>query len=39
MSALSNGLFVAKLSDGRVNGVWADYSLETTQNKALKGTG
>ena len=31
--------FIAKLSDGRFNGVWIDYALETTQNKALKGSG
>ena len=34
-----DGLFVAKLTKGNFNGVWLDYILETTANKALKGTG
>ena len=33
------GNFVAKLSEGKFNKVWMDYCLETTENKALKGTG
>jgi hypothetical protein len=36
---LQDGQFVAKLSDGKFNGVWPDYTLETTGNKALNGTG
>ncbi|XP_052801704.1 uncharacterized protein LOC128232273 [Mya arenaria] len=33
------GLFTAKLSSGKFNNVWLDYTLEATENKALKGTG
>ena len=39
VSAFEEGSFVAKLSHGRFNAVWMDYTLETTENKALKGTG
>jgi len=39
VEAFENGLFVAKLGEGRFNSVWADYALEVTQNKALKGKG
>lgn len=38
-SAFEEGLFVAKLTDGKFNNVWLDYTLETTENKALKGSG
>ena len=38
-TAFENGQFVAKLTDGLWNGVWLDYALETTENKALKGQG
>ena len=38
-SAFEEGLFVAKLTEGHFNAVWLDYALETTENKALKGTG
>ena len=31
--------FVAKLSQGRFNGVWIDNALEATENKDLKGSG
>ena len=31
--------FIAKLSQGRFNGVWIDYALEATENKDLKGSG
>ena len=31
--------FVAKLSKGKFNGTWIDYTLEVTANKALKGVG
>lgn len=34
-----DGLFTAKLSTGAFNRVWLDYTLEATENKALKGTG
>ena len=37
--AFQDGLFVAKLSEGKFNAVWIDYALEVTENKALKGTG
>jgi hypothetical protein len=30
---------MAKLAKGTFNAVWADYALEVTENKALKGTG
>ena len=39
MESFTQKGFIAKLSDGRFNGVWIDYALETTQNKALKGSG
>lgn len=39
MEAFEHGNFVAKLSRGRFNAVWMDYTLEATENKALKGTG
>ena len=32
-------LFVAKLAEGNFNAVWADYALEVTENKALRGAG
>ncbi len=31
-----DGLFTVKLSEGVFNGVWLDYTLETTENKVLK---
>ena len=31
--------FVSKLSPGLFNMVWPDYTLETKENKKLKGTG
>jgi hypothetical protein len=34
-----DGNFIAKLTEGNFNGLWLDYTLETTANKALKGTG
>ena len=37
--AFTNGDFTAKLEHGRFNNVWIDYTLETTENKALKGSG
>jgi len=37
--AFRDGLFVSKLTRGAFNGVWIDYTLEATENKALKGTG
>lgn len=33
------GRFTVKLSPGHFKGVWLDYTLETTANKDLKGTG
>ncbi|XP_060579912.1 uncharacterized protein LOC132736731 [Ruditapes philippinarum] len=33
------GMFTAKLSSGKFNSVWLDYTLEVTENKALKGAG
>ena len=39
LAAFNDGLCVAKLSEGPFNAVWADYALEVTENKALKGTG
>ena len=39
LAAFEQGDFVAKLSQGQFNGVWINYSLEATENKALKGTG
>ena len=39
LEAFAQGLFVARLSEGEFNGVWLDYTLETTENKALKGSG
>ena len=39
IQSFKEGLFVAKLSSGNFNGVWIDYTLETTENKALKGQG
>ena len=38
-AAFKEGLFVAKLTDGKFNKVWLDYTLEATENKALKGSG
>ena len=37
--AFQEKLFVAQLSSGPFKGVWYDYALETTKNKALKGQG
>ena len=34
-----DGQFVAKLYDGKFNGVWPEYTLETAENKASKSTG
>ncbi len=39
VDAFNEGLFEAKLADGNFNSVWADYALEVTENKALKGKG
>ena len=39
ISNFKEGLFAAKLSEGRFNSVWIDYVLEATENKALKGSG
>lgn len=36
-TAVEEGNFVAKLSRGRFNAIWMDYTLEATENKALKG--
>ena len=33
------GSFTAKLTPGSFNGVWYDYTLETTENKDLKSSG
>ena len=38
VQGFKDGLFVAKLSQGRFNKVWIDYVLEATENKALKGS-
>ena len=38
-AAFEQGLFVAKLTDAHFNAVWLDYTLEATENKALKGKG
>lgn len=37
--AFQDGDFVAKISSGRFNKVWLDYTLESTENKSLKGSG
>ena len=37
--AFADGNFTAKLKTGKFNNVWIDYTLETTENKALKGSG
>ena len=37
--AFQEGIFVAKLTEGNFNAVWLDYTLEVTENKALKGSG
>jgi hypothetical protein len=39
VTAFEQDEFTAKLSQGRFNAVWMDYTLEATENKALKGTG
>ena len=39
INGFKEGLFSAKLSEGKFNSVWTDYVLEATQNKALKGSG
>ena len=33
------GKFLSKATSGRLNGVWMDYAIETTENKTLKGQG
>ena len=38
-NAFKEGNFVAKLSTGNFNKVWLDYTLESTENKSLKGSG
>ena len=38
-AAFHEDLFVAKLTHGKFNNVWLDYTLEKTENKALKGNG
>ena len=37
--AFADGNFTAKLTTGKVNNVWIDYTLQTIENKALKGLG
>ena len=37
--AFTDGNFTAILKTGKFNNVWIDYTLETTENKALKGSG
>ena len=39
IQSFEEGLFVAKIFAGMFNGVWLDYTLESTENKALKGQG
>lgn len=39
LSQFQDSHFVARLSNSKFNGVWIDYTLETTENKALKGAG
>ncbi len=39
LTQFQDGNFVAKLTSGRFNSVWLDYTIEATENKALKGTG
>ncbi len=39
LAEFEDGNFVAKLSSGKFNSVWLDYAIETTENKALKGSG
>ena len=39
LEAYKDGQFVAKLSHGKFNDVWMDYTIEATENKALKGAG
>ena len=34
-----DGHFVSKLSEGKFNAVWMDYTIEATENKTLKGSG
>ena len=38
-TVFNEGMFVAKFSEGCFNGVWADYALEVTEHKALRGLG
>ena len=38
-ASFTAGNFVAKLNEGSFNDVWIDYTLETTENKSLKGKG
>ena len=39
LEAYKDGQFVAKLSHGKFNDVWMDYTIEATENNALKGAG
>ena len=39
LTEFADGKFVSKATSGRFNGVWMDYAIETTENKALKGQG
>lgn len=39
LSSFQDGHFIAKLSSGKFNSVWLDYTIEATENKALKGSG
>ena len=34
-----DGQFVSRLSEGKFNAVWMDYTIEATENKTLKGSG
>ena len=38
-AAFEEEWFVVKLADGKFNTVWMDYTIETTANKSLKGSG
>ena len=38
-ATFEEGWFVARVTDGKFNTVWMDYTTETTANKSLKGSG
>ena len=37
--AFEEGMFTSRLANSVFNSVWMDYTLEATENKALKGNG